>query len=641
MARTRQSITSGTTENNIYFYPAGGHSHDGQNSTLIDTTKYSVYDFNFAFVGDNPERRNFQSNSYNSMQQLIKDTVTNLVLEPAGIVLQPNTLNAAAIISRTITADLIAANTITANELAANIILVNNTIKSNTYDSGVGWAIYSNGFADFENVRVVGNVTANTGSIGGWFLSSDYIYSFPGNVTLYSNGYFVIGSDPLNRAEITPDGDFTVTGYNSTDSSYGSSRFFGPWFKVVKGSNVNANASNAVQSQLTYDSLMIASKNSGSIFTTFTGMFNDSNGQVFSIVKDNNTEVYISNTSITASNAAVSFKSLGVTQSVSADSFSTPQGFFATKGSNSYSYIGYPTGSTLPTIYLTNSNSAINFQAYANGYVQCLDILATNLTLFGDLSVFNNAYISGSNTTINAKVIASKAAAISTLNANIGFYDSNQNATTILIDAKTYGNTILLPKNNIWMYYPGPHTYPNTAVVDYDDFHAWTSAIENNWYQNPANPYSRWGVCREEWRGYLETRFNGDTVTSRSFVLASDRRVKDNIQPMNSVIDPLNIVNDIEPKIYDYTYYKTRKLDENGQATDEFYPIPKKFGFIAQDLIEALGDYKDLVTDEIEVPNYDFPIYATEDRGILAILWGAVRSLSDKVIDLENRLEGV
>jgi len=192
MARTRQSITSGTTENNIYFYPAGGHSHNGQNSTLIDTTKYSVYDFNFAFVGDNPERRTFQSNSYNSMQQLIKDTVTTSVLEPAGIVLQPNTLNGASIIARTITANLIAANTITANELAANIILVNNIIQSNNYSAGVsGWRISNTGSAEFNDVTVRGTVVSSSGTIGGFTIGTTTLTGGSGSdiIQISTGGY--------------------------------------------------------------------------------------------------------------------------------------------------------------------------------------------------------------------------------------------------------------------------------------------------------------------------------------------------------------------------------------------------------------------------------------------------------------------
>ena len=173
MARTRSSITTGTTENNIYFYPAGGHSHDGQNSSLIDATKYSVYDFNFGYISDNPVRRQFQINSFESLKQVIRDTVTDSVLSPAGIVLQPNTLNGATIIARTITADQITVGSITASELSNNIILVNNTIRSNNYVIGnSGWQISNTGSAEFNNVTVRGIVESISGNIGGWLISN-------------------------------------------------------------------------------------------------------------------------------------------------------------------------------------------------------------------------------------------------------------------------------------------------------------------------------------------------------------------------------------------------------------------------------------------------------------------------------------
>lgn len=188
MARVRASITSGATENNIYFYPAGGHSHDGQNSSLIDTTQYSVYDFNFGYISDNPVRRQFQINSFESLKQVIKDTVTDSILTPAGIVLQPNTLNGSTIIARTITADQITVGSITASELSNNIILVNNTIRSNNYAVGVsGWQISNTGSAEFNNVTVRGTVSANSGNIAGWTINASNITG--GSTVLYSNGY--------------------------------------------------------------------------------------------------------------------------------------------------------------------------------------------------------------------------------------------------------------------------------------------------------------------------------------------------------------------------------------------------------------------------------------------------------------------
>lgn len=219
MARTRSSITTGTTENNIYFYPAGGHSHDGQNSSLIDATKYSVYDFNFGYISDNPVRRQFQINSFESLKQVIRDTVTDSILTPAGIVLQPNTLNGATIIARTIeagqivantlTANEIAANTITADELVSNIILVNNIIRSNNYSAGsAGWIISNNGSAEFNNITVRGTISSNSGNIAGWSIASNRLFS--GSTSLYSNGTGIFGNTTIySNGQIT-NGNFTV-----------------------------------------------------------------------------------------------------------------------------------------------------------------------------------------------------------------------------------------------------------------------------------------------------------------------------------------------------------------------------------------------------------------------------------------------
>lgn len=231
MARTRSSITTGTTENNIYFYPAGGHSHDGRNSSLIDTTKYSVYDFNFGYISDNPVRRQFQINSFESLKQVIRDTVTDSILSPAGIVLQPNTLNGATIIARTIeagqivantlTANEIAANTITADELVSNIVLVNNVIRSNIYTSGsAGWIIRNNGSAEFNDVTVrgtvfansgsfTGTITSNSGTIGGWTINPANITG--GSTILYSNGTGVFGNTTIQANGRITNGNFTVS----------------------------------------------------------------------------------------------------------------------------------------------------------------------------------------------------------------------------------------------------------------------------------------------------------------------------------------------------------------------------------------------------------------------------------------------
>lgn len=41
-------MASGISESSVVFFRAAGHSHDGNNASLIDTTKYSIYDFSLA-----------------------------------------------------------------------------------------------------------------------------------------------------------------------------------------------------------------------------------------------------------------------------------------------------------------------------------------------------------------------------------------------------------------------------------------------------------------------------------------------------------------------------------------------------------------------------------------------------------------
>lgn len=189
-------------ENNVSFFPGGGHSHDGQNSSLINTSIYSVYDFPVQIVGD-PSRTADQIRNLDSFKQLIIDTVNQSIIAPSGIIFQQGIVNGSAhIISRsistetiatdaitaneiaanTITASEIAANTITANEIAAgaitaseiaagaitadklsaNVVLVNQIIASNNYVSGSsGWAINGNGDAEFDSASIRGTITAD------------------------------------------------------------------------------------------------------------------------------------------------------------------------------------------------------------------------------------------------------------------------------------------------------------------------------------------------------------------------------------------------------------------------------------------------------------------------------------------------
>lgn len=166
---------SNTPETSVVFRRVGGHSHNGLTSSLIDTTKYSLFDFSPVLNGtSNTPRRQFQDNNRQVIKKFIVDTIEERVLNPQGIEIQANVITARNIVS----------NTITADELSANLVLVNNIIRSNTFNgtfyangtiatSGTtGWAISNGGSAVFNDATIRGQIVSNNGTIGGWVIDS-------------------------------------------------------------------------------------------------------------------------------------------------------------------------------------------------------------------------------------------------------------------------------------------------------------------------------------------------------------------------------------------------------------------------------------------------------------------------------------
>lgn len=215
------------SENTIYFYPGrGGHSHDGENSSFIDTSKYSLFDFSWGIFGD-PSRIADQTRNYISFENFIIDTVNNAVLKPANISLQPGIVNGSAhIISRsieansiatgTLTANEISANTITSNELTANFVLVNTIIASGDFNGTFnantfalsnigtdGWAITSAGDAVFTNGFFRGNL--EIGANDYWY--SNGAFALGGNTGIFRN----IGGGITLGANVTIQGGVVAT----------------------------------------------------------------------------------------------------------------------------------------------------------------------------------------------------------------------------------------------------------------------------------------------------------------------------------------------------------------------------------------------------------------------------------------------
>ena len=242
---------SGVPETGVTFFKFGGHNHDGVNSTEINTSNYSIFDFGTGIGTQNGDTSREKSRSLNQIRfnGYIANFISSQILAPAGIVLSENSVTGRTIGAREITADKIVANTITANEIAANTItanniaantitanqiaadsitsselsanavvagkiaagvvtannlvsdisLINNIIRSQNYVAGsAGWKIANTGTVEFSSGTFRGTISASAGTIGGWTIASDRIST--GTTILYANGDFESGTFGSNLA---------------------------------------------------------------------------------------------------------------------------------------------------------------------------------------------------------------------------------------------------------------------------------------------------------------------------------------------------------------------------------------------------------------------------------------------------------
>lgn len=187
----RVTRTGAVSESGIVFFAAGGHNHDGISSSIIDTSKYSVFDFGFGLVGNNNDRINRQSINQIAFKNYIIKTINESVLEPAGVILQDNIINSRNIIAGSITSNEIAANTITGNNIAANTITGNN-IAANTITASL---INADGL-------IVNSISLNNGDF--WNNSNGFRLGGANGIS-YNGNSITIGTNVTITAELNAD----------------------------------------------------------------------------------------------------------------------------------------------------------------------------------------------------------------------------------------------------------------------------------------------------------------------------------------------------------------------------------------------------------------------------------------------------
>jgi hypothetical protein len=266
-------------ETKITFFKSSGHRHDGLTSSIIDTSKYSIFDFGTDITTGSQDRARelTRTNNQNRFNQYIANFISTQVLAPAGIELLENSVRGIHIGANEITANEIAANTITANEITAGTItatqIAANTITSNEIQTGTitasdlastitfnaqlvqssqyaansltGWALLANGDSTFNSgtfrgsLAVTGNISAGSTAIyangaiatGNFNVTSLGVLSATGanisgqvnagNTTIYSNGAIV-----TSNFNVTSLGVLTATGVNISGQINASSGTF-------------------------------------------------------------------------------------------------------------------------------------------------------------------------------------------------------------------------------------------------------------------------------------------------------------------------------------------------------------------------------------------------------------------------------
>lgn len=224
------SNISPVPETKVTFFKSSGHKHDGVTSSIIDTSKYSIFDFGTDITTGSQDRSRelTRTNNQNRFNQYIANFISTQILAPAGIELLENSVRGIHIGANEITANEIAANTITANNISAGTItatqIAANTITSNEIQTGTitasdlastitfnaqlvqssqyaansstGWALLANGDSTFNSGTFRGSL-AVTGNISA------------GSTAIYANGAIATGN-----FNVTSAGVLSATGAN-------------------------------------------------------------------------------------------------------------------------------------------------------------------------------------------------------------------------------------------------------------------------------------------------------------------------------------------------------------------------------------------------------------------------------------------
>jgi len=160
------------------------------------------------------------------------------------------------------------------------------------------------------------------------------------------------------------------------------------------------------------------------------------------------------------------------------------------------------------------------------------------------------------------------------------------------------------------------------------------NGIQANYSGSPANYYAVWGIAPSSGSnqaGY----FSGNVTVSGIFSNPSDERLKENINPLNSVLDKI-----MQVSVNTYNFKK--------EFSYLNLPQTKQYGFLAQNLQKIFPELVQTVVDKSKGENNFFEYKTVNYLGMIPILTRALQEeymqrmqTEQELVDLKQRLQNI
>ena len=645
------SNISPVPETKVTFFKSSGHKHDGVTSSIIDTSKYSIFDFGTDVTTGSQDRSRelTRTNNQNRFNQYIANFISTQILAPAGIELLENSVRGIHIGANEITANEIAANTITANNISAGTItatqIAANTITSNEIQTGTITASDLASTITF-NAQLVQSSQFAANSLTGW--------------ALLANGDCIFNSGTFR-------GSLAVTGTLSAGTTviYANGAIVTDNFNVTSAGVLSATGAN-ISGQLNAGNTTIYSNGAivtGNFNVTSAGVLSATGANISGQLNAGNTAIY-SNGAIVTSNFNVT--SLGVLSATGAN-ISGPLNVSDGTFSGSITANGTITGGTISGATIVGGS------------------LTSNTNTSGDRVVISGNQLNLYNESFNgiSKIIFNNSSA-----SWLGRIEGNGTGVTIVANGQTgnaefaVGAASSYP-SYYWMGYsssiatlskPGPSAQTVFSVSGrinatetvttlqvqlsgasngyylYDRTLTtinWASYVDGGFYRIYNSAYGdRLALSSNDLYIYtLQVNAGGNALKYQAggqiTAAASKRSLKNDI---NYNISGLSIINKLKPASFTW-----KKTEMESEEVGKIKALHKNYGFIAEDIAEVDSAIavlepvinKNMTKEQKEDAFKDIdswvPSYYSE-TGILALAIKAIQELNLEIIDLKSKL---